>query len=402
MQTVTTSATPASALPALVFTALVGTMAMMAFVAVVGPVVRLLGLAEWHAGLSVTAAGVLWMLSARRWGRLSDRIGRRRVLLIGLAGYAAVYIVMAVFVDAALRAPPAVALSVAMLVATRALIGLFYAAIPPTAAALVADEVPPGRRGAAMAKLGTANALGMVIGPAAAGWIALHGIALALYVAAVLPLLSLAVLWWRLPDAPAADAARGRPKATMALSDPRLRLPVFTVFAAMVSVTIAQVVVGFFAIDRLRLSPADGAGVAGLALTAVGIGLICAQALVMRFKAVPPARWITVGALVSGLGFASSALIAVQWQLLLAYGVAAFGMGFVFPSFQALAADSVESHEQGAAAGTIAAVQGMGMVAGPLLGTLLYRWSPSLPYLCVGALLVLLSIVAALHTRRRA
>jgi len=167
-------------------------------------------------------------------------------------------------------------------------------------------------------------------------------------------------------------------------------------------VTIAQVVVGFFAIDRLQLSPADGARVAGLALTAVGIGLIFAQALVMRFKSVPPARWIAFGALVSGVGFASSALVAVQWQLLAAYGLAAFGMGFVFPSFQALAADSVEPHEQGAAAGTVAAVQGMGMVAGPLLGTVLYRASPSAPYLFVGVVLAVLSLVATLHARRPA
>lgn len=62
-----------SGLPALVSAALLGTMAMMAFVSVIGPVVRVLGLAEWHAGLSVTAAGVLWMLAARRWGALSDR-----------------------------------------------------------------------------------------------------------------------------------------------------------------------------------------------------------------------------------------------------------------------------------------------------------------------------------------
>lgn len=399
MQTAAASPRPASALPALVFTALVGTMAMMAFVAVVGPVVRLLGLAEWHAGLSVTAAGVLWMLSARRWGRLSDRIGRRRVLLIGLAGYAVVYIAMAVFVDVALRAPPAVLLSATVLVATRALIGLCYAAIPPTAAAQVADEIAPGARGAAMARLGTANAVGMVVGPAAAGWLAFHGIALALYVAALLPLLALAVLWWRLPDAPAADTVHRGPKATMALTDARLRLPLCTVFAAMVSVTVAQVVVGFFAIDRLQLTPTDGARVAGLALTAVGAGLIVAQALVMRLKTVPPARWIVIGALVSGIGFASSALVALQWQLLLAYGVAAFGMGFVFPSFQALAADSVEAHEQGAAAGTVAAVQGMGMVVGPLLGTLLYRWSPSLPYLFVGTVLLVLSLVAAWHAR---
>jgi len=401
MHSATTVRPATSALPVLVFTALAGTMAMMAFVAVVGPVVRLLGLAEWHAGLSVTAAGVLWMLSARRWGRLSDRIGRRRVLLAGLAGYAVVYIAMAVFVDSALRTPPAVWLSVVVLVATRALVGLFYAAIPPTAAAMVADEVPAGQRGGAMAKLGTANAVGMVLGPAAAGWIAFHGIALALYVAAALPLLSLAVLWWRLPEAPPTDPALRKPRPAMALTDPRLRLPVFTVFAAMVSVTIAQVVVGFFAIDRLQLSPADGARVAGLSLTAVGIGLVCAQGLVMRLKSVAPARWIAIGALVSGAGFASVGLVDTQSQLLLAYGVAAFGMGFVFPSFQALAADSVEAHEQGAAAGTVAAVQGMGMIAGPLLGTVLYRWSPALPYLFVGIVLGVLAIVAVAHQVRR-
>ena len=402
MHTATATRPAASALPVLVFTALTGTMAMMAFVAVVGPVVRLLGLAEWHAGLSVTAAGVLWMLSARRWGRLSDRIGRRRVLLSGLAGYAVVYIAMAVFVDSALRAPPAVWLSVVVLVATRALVGLFYAAIPPTAAAMVADEVAPGQRGAAMAKLGTANALGMVLGPAAAGWIAFHGIAMALYVAAALPLLSLAVLWWRLPDAPPVDAASRNPRPPMALADARLRLPLLSVFAAMVSVSIAQVVVGFFAIDRLQLSPADGARVAGLSLTVVGIGLVLAQGLVMRLRSVAPARWITVGALVSGAGFASVALIDTQWQLLLAYGVSAFGMGLVFPSFQALAADSVEAHEQGAAAGTVAAVQGMGMIAGPLLGTVLYRSSPALPYLFVGIVLAALAAVAATHAARRA
>src|SRR5699024_960284 len=99
---VAVSPRPISVVPVLVFTALAGTMALMSFVAVVGPVVRLLGMAEWHAGLSMTAAGVLWMLAARRWGALGDRIGRRRVLLAALAGYAVVYLVMAVFVDLAL------------------------------------------------------------------------------------------------------------------------------------------------------------------------------------------------------------------------------------------------------------------------------------------------------------
>ena len=391
-----------SGLPALVFAAWVGTMAMMAFVAVIGPVVRLLGLSEWHAGLSVTAAGVLWMLSARRWGALSDRIGRRRVLLIALAAYAVIYIVMAVFVDTALQAPPAVWLSVLALVGTRALVGLFYAAVPPTAAALVADEAAPGQRAGAMAKLGSANALGMVIGPAAAGWVAFHDLALTLYVAALLPVLALLVIAWRLPSAPPPAAPTNGPRAALAWYDPRLRLPVMAVFAAMISVTIAQVTVGFFAIDRLQLAPAAGARMAGLALTAVGAGLIVAQVLVMTFKTMPPRRWIALGAVISGIGFSSVALVQAPWQLLATYAVAAFGMGFVFPSFQALAADSVQAHEQGAAAGAVASVQGLGMVIGPMVGTLLYRAAPSAPYLLVGLVLLGLAAAATLDGRRAA
>ncbi len=157
-------------LPALVLAALIGTMAMMSFVAVIGPVVRMLGLSEWHAGLSVTAAGVLWMLAARPWGQLSDRIGRKRVLMLAMSAYTVVYIALAVFIDVALQAVPPVLVSVLVLVGARGLIGLFYAAVPPTAAALIADKAPTGQRAKFLARLGSANALGMVLGPAAAGW----------------------------------------------------------------------------------------------------------------------------------------------------------------------------------------------------------------------------------------
>lgn len=388
-------------LPALVLAALIGTMAMMSFVAVIGPVVRLLGLSEWHAGLSVTAAGVLWMLAARRWGQLSDRIGRKRVLLLAMGAYTGVYLALAMFIDAALQVTPPVVVSVLVLVGARGLIGLFYAAVPPTAAALIADQAPAGQRTQFLARLGSANALGMVLGPAAAGWLAYAHLSLALYVAALLPLLALALLAWRLPSTtPAAGASSAR-RTPLGRLDPRLRLPQLAAFLAMVSVTIAQVTVGFFAIDRLGLAAAEGARMAGIALTAVGVGLILAQALVMKLE-VPPRRWIVLGALIAGIGFASVAAVQQPWQLPAAYALAAFGMGFVFPSFQALAADAVQAHEQGAAAGTVAAAQGLGMVVGPMLGTLLYRGGPSLPYLLVGVLLLLLCVLAATHRMKEA
>ncbi len=388
-------------LPALVLAALIGTMAMMSFVAVIGPVVRLLGLSEWHAGLSVTAAGVLWMLAARRWGQLSDRIGRKRVLLLAMGAYTGVYLALAMFIDVALQVTPPVVVSVLVLVGARGLIGLFYAAVPPTAAALIADQAPAGQRTQFLARLGSANALGMVLGPAAAGWLAYTHLSLALYVAALLPLLALALLAWRLPSTAPAAAASSARRTPLRRLDRRLRLPQLAAFLGMVSVTIAQVTVGFFAIDRLGLAAAEGARMAGIALTAVGVGLILAQALVMKLE-VPPRRWIVLGALIAGIGFASVAAVQQSWQLPAAYALAAFGMGFVFPSFQALAADAVQAHEQGAAAGTVAAAQGLGMVAGPMLGTLLYRGGPSLPYLLVGVLLLLLCVLAATHRMKEA
>ena len=67
------------------------TMAMMAFVSLIGPIARSLHLAPWQAGAVVTVGGVLWMLFSRPWGALSDRRGRRMVLLMGVGGFMLAY-----------------------------------------------------------------------------------------------------------------------------------------------------------------------------------------------------------------------------------------------------------------------------------------------------------------------
>ena len=384
----------------LMFAALTGTMAMMAFVAIIGPLVRRLELPEWVAGLSVTAGGVLWMLLARWWGGVGDRHGRKPVLLIGFVAFGAIYLVLAYGIDLALRHQIGAAAALVLLVVARGLVGAFYAAVPPTVAALVADTTQPAERPAAMAKLGSANALGLVIGPAAAGWLAGHDLALALYCAALLPLLALVVVGFGLPAGKPA-AARPPGAKPMKLFDRRLRLATLTGFAAMGSVSIAQVLVGFFAIDRLNLTVIEGARVAGLSLAAVGCALMVAQQLVMRFKQVQMGRWIGVGAVIAGTGFASVTLVASQPHLLICYAVMAFGMGLIFPNFQALAANAVEPHEQGAAAGTLSAAQGLGMVLGPVVGTVLYRVAPSLPYLLVAAGLWALAAVTLVKLQSR-
>ncbi|EFH09289.1 MFS transporter, partial [Teichococcus cervicalis] len=128
---------------ALMATTFAGSMAMMAFVALVGPVARVAGLAPWQAGLAVSASGVMWMLCARPWGLASDRHGRRAVLLAGALGFTLAYWALCLVIEAVLRQALPGLLAFLGLVACRALVGGAYAAIPAASGALIADRVPP-------------------------------------------------------------------------------------------------------------------------------------------------------------------------------------------------------------------------------------------------------------------
>lgn len=367
-------------------------MAMMAFIALLGPLVRALGLSEWQAGATVTMAGLLWFLLARGWGGLSDRIGRKRVLLIGLGGFACAYLLLALGLHWALWALPGTLVSFVILLLGRGAVGAFYAAVPSAANAMVADLTGPTARAPAMAALGASGAVGMVLGPALAGLMAARGLVVPMYLFAVLPWLAIGIVAQRLPTS---QVQRPQHASAPRLWDARLRLPVVVALVSMGSVTIAQICVGFYAMDRLGLTAAQGARVAGYALTAVGVALIVAQLGVRRLRW-PNRRLIVSGSCIAALGFVLAALSAAPWQLIAAYFVAAAGMGFVFPAFSAAAADAVEAHEQGIAAGTVSAAQGVGMVFGPVLGGGLYALAPSLPY----ALAVVAMLAVALWTSR--
>lgn len=373
--------------------------AIMAFMPVIGPVVRGLRLAEWHGGLVVTVAGVLWMLMARYWGGRSDRVGRRRVLLRAAAGYIVSYLLLAIGLDLMLREPPPVWLALLALMMLRALIGAFYAAMPTVSAARIADITAPAQRGAMMAKLGAANGLGMVLGPAIGGLLVKDSLTLPLYIAAALPLLGTLWLAAKLPS----DAAH-EPRATpqLKLSDRRLRLPLAAMLLAMSAVITAQMIVGFYAMDALRQAPGPAARTAGWAMTAVGVMLILVQVGLAKARRMNAARCLAGGALLSGVGFLLVPVLGGATGLIACYAIMAAGMGLVFPSIQTLAANAVTANEQGIAAGSVIAVQGMAMVAAPLVCTLLYGVRPWVPYVLAASLLLLVALAAATTSRAAA
>lgn len=372
--------------------------AMMAFVPVIGPVVRGLGLAEWHGGLVVTVAGLLWMLMARYWGRRSDRVGRRTTLLRAAAGYIASYLLLAWSLDRMLAEPPAQWVALAALLVLRGLIGAFYAAMPAVSAARIADITAPEQRGAMMAKLGAANGVGMVLGPAIGGLLVKDSLIVPLYLAAVLPVLGTAWLMLRLPS-DASHTPRGTP--ALKLSDRRLRLPLAAMLLAMSGVITAQMIVGFYAMDALHLEAGPAARVAGIAMATVGIVLILVQLALARARKMNAARCLAAGAVLASAGFFLIAVLPGTAGFLLSYALMAAGMGLVFPSIQTLAANAVSPEEQGIAAGSVTAVQGMAMVIVPLACTLLYGVRPWLPYTVAASLLLLLAAAAVGRVRRQ-
>ncbi|MGE4319231.1 MAG: MFS transporter [Deferribacterales bacterium] len=366
--------------------------AMMSFLAVVGPIVRELGLMEWHAGLSVALGGVLWILTARFWGRKSDVKGRRPVLFTGIAGFAMSYFLLSLFISFAVKNPPSVIVSVILLMLTRGMIGAFYSAIPPVSAAVVADSTSPEKRASMMAVLGASNGIGMIVGPALGGALAVFGLAVPLFAAAVMPAMAAVVIYLFLKQSKPAHTEKTEP---LKILDPRLRLPMTAAFLTMYSVVTSQVCLGFYVIDRLELDMVSSSKVTGFALSSIGFAFIAVQIAVSRISGVSPRNWLKTGAAVSALGYLAVTLFAsTQVSLIIGFCVATAGMGMIFPAFQALAANAVSKSEQGAAAGTVSAAQGIGIITGPLLSTLFYGFDPSLPFLAASAAFGFLTLYA--------
>lgn len=350
---------------------------MMAFLSVVGPIVRKLGLQEWHAGVSVAIAGILWVILSRYWGKKSDDIGRKPILLLGVLGVCVGYFFLALFVNQALLQPPAILVSFSVLILTRGTIGAFYSAITPVSNALIADKIKETQRTPYIAKLGAANGLGMVIGPALGGYLAIYGLATPLYVFAVFPLLGALFVFLFIPRV---KIKKVNNISVLKIFDSRLRLPMLAAFLTMYAVVTAQVCLGFFIMDRLHFGLVKSAVATGNILALIGVVFILAQIFVSKFKNISAFLWLKLGAATSAIGYIAVSLSTTSWLLTLGFCIATFGMGFLFPSFQTLAVNLVSQEEKGAASGTVSAAQGMGMIAGPLLSTFLYKIDPSVPF----------------------
>lgn len=301
------------------------------------------------------------------WGRISDKVGRKPMMVVGLSGYA---VSMALF---------GLAPSVPWLFVARGLAGVLSSATLPAAMAVVADTTTGDERAKGMGVLGAAFGLGAIFGPFFGGMLGSVNIQLPFFVAAGLSLLTLLfVLAW-LPEtlgqgeAPSAGGAQSRWAAV------NRRTVWLYLVALLVTFSLAglETAFPFLAADRLGLNERTVGyvyAVMGLAAVIVQGGLVGPLK-----KRLGEERMILAGLLFSGLGLA---LIAVSRTPLMATGAIslfAAGHGLIRPANASLISQRAGTG-YGLAIGVLDSMDSLGRVLGPIAGGTLYLLRDSLPF----------------------
>lgn len=355
------------------------------------PLARELGLAEWQLGLVIAASNIALAGSAPRWGRASDRLGRRPVYLIGLGGYALGYAALALGVQAGLSGWISAGPLFALLLALRFSYGLVVGGINPAATAYIADTTDEQSRSQGMALLAMSGGLGTIIGPAFGGALAVVSAVFPMYAAAGLAVLAGLWAFASLPE-PVRHAQAG-PAARLGVLDPRV-LPYLVGWVVVFGVfTGVQTITAYFIADRFAIADLHAQQrTMMIALLVMAFCTLLVQAVVLQRWRARPGAMLRLG---FGVMTAALLLIAVGPGVGSLYaGYAAFGIsfGFAAPGLNAAGSLSVRADEQGAVAGLLSAAPTVGMIFGPLLCGAVYRAAPALPMIGGAGLTLLLLI----------
>lgn len=353
---------------------------------------KLTGTAAYAYGALVAMYALMQFLFAPVLGALSDRFGRRPVILISLAGSAIDYIAMAL-------SP-----TLWFLYLTRAINGISGANFG-ACNAYVADVTPPEKRAAAFGMIGAAFGIGFIIGPALGGLLASIDIHLPFFVAAGLTALNWLYGYFVLPES--LPPERRRP-FSLARANPlgslvRLaqRPVVLSLAYALTLWNLAMYALHatwvLYTAHRYNWSHLQ----IGLSLTCVGLGAAVVQGGLVR-KIVPAlgeTRSILLGGSIATLAYAGYGLATEGWMIYVIILFASLG-GIAGPALQSLITRSVSPSEQGEVQGSLTSLASLMQISGPVMGSIIFAWSiaPDRGVDLPGASFIVCAILALLGT----
>ncbi|MBN2004027.1 MAG: MFS transporter [Anaerolineae bacterium] len=339
-------------------------------------------------GSLVAIAALTEFLFGPFWGSLSDRTGRKPILMIGILGYGLAMLFFGLSTE------------LWMLYASRALSGVLSAAAMSSAMAYIGDSTSEKARGGGMGLFGAAAGAGTIIGPGIGGLFAKGSLSTPFFIAAGMSLVSLALIALLLPESLPRGArvqAQGRLRFVnlgdlwQALFSP-IGFLLFMAFLATFGTSNFEAIFSMYILKKLNYSPESiGAILTGVGFVAlIGRGLL--TGLFTRLWGEPVV--IKASILTAALGFVFLLLADSFTIVLLSTGFFVFAVTFLRPSIHSLTSQRA-TIGQGAALGLSNSFVSMGRIAGSLWAGAIFDVKMEYPYLSGVAIMLVCFVLSA-------
>lgn len=365
------------------------------------PAAREIGISPFQVSTIFATSAFLWVFVSPWWGRRSDRTGRRKIILIGLLGYALSMSALASVIHIGKAGWLPATVVYPLLIASRCIFALIGSGTGPASQAYIADRTSRADRAAGVALVSAAMSLGETIGPGVGAALAPFGLVTPLYVSSGLAVISALSVWSFLPETDPPHQPPSLHERGVSVLDPRARVYLLVVTGLQAVRATTIITLAFFLQDTLGLDAHATVQLSGIGFVTLAVAGLVSQLVIVQRLRPSPRTMMRLGAMcmfAAFLGFVFGNRFEIY---ALSLAILGLGMGLVRPGAAAAASLSVRPHEQGAVAGILGGISVVGNIVGPMLGTALYSYDRHGPYLLNAAITAAIVVLVWTNNRIR-
>jgi DHA1 family multidrug resistance protein-like MFS transporter len=346
-----------------------------------------LGAGGSELGLLIAVSALLEFIFGPVWGGISDRIGRKPILSIGMVGYALSTFLFGISTE------------LWMLFAARAVSGILSSATLTAAMAYVSDTTSKEDRGGGMGKLGAAMALGVILGPGVGGWLARDSLSLPFFIASGMAVLSLLLILIFLPESLPQDKIEDTEKVKpIQIKDlwralfSEIGILLLMVMLFSFALTNFEAVFGLYALEKFNFGPEQ----VGTILMVIAVVSTVGKA---TLTGPTTKRWgeaivIKASLLAGSVGFLVLLAANTYITILLATGIFILSKTLLRPASFALISKQATAG-QGVVMGLSNSFMSLGRIIGPIWAGFIFDVNMNYPYLS-GSLFMLVGFIISL------